>query len=89
MKKQTILVCFALISYMIYWILSIFYPSMSLQSCWDIIINALCIWLMFGCATNIFNFIARYICCHICYRDINHIKNDYQNVKQVIPVRQS
>eukprot|EP01084_Bolivina_argentea_P265686 450449_1 len=77
-KKQTILVCIALISSIIYWVLSMFYPSMSLQSCWDIIINASCIWLMFACTNPIWNFLSRYCCCHICYRDINHMKNNNQ-----------
>merc|ERR1712154_695250 len=76
MKKQTILVCIALMSSIIYWLVSIWYSPISIQSGWDIIINSLCIWLMFGSAENVWNWISRYICCHICYRDLKHIKND-------------
>eukprot|EP01084_Bolivina_argentea_P277931 474672_1 len=73
-KKQTILVCIALISSIVYWILSLFYPSMTLQSCWDIMVNSSCIWLMFASAKPVWGFLSRYCCCRVCYRDIYHTK---------------
>ena len=66
-KKQTILVFIALGSSIIYWILSMVYPSMSIQSGWDIMINVTCIWLMFGTAKPVWECLVRYCLCRVCY----------------------
>ena len=82
MKKQTILVCIALGTSILYWLVSVWWSPISTQSGWDIIVNSLCTWLMFGCAEKYWNWISRYICCHLCYRDINHLKGDQHVIRE-------
>ena len=75
MKKQTILVFIALISSLVYWSLISFFPAMLIQSGWDIVINVVCIWLMFGISTKHWNCLTKYLCCNACFADTDKFRN--------------
>ena len=74
-KQHTILVYIAQIS-SILWIISLYISQwMWLENVWIILINYLCIWLMFKNTYKYWKFMTNYCCCYICYcrknRDID------------------
>ena len=66
-KKQTILLFIALGSSIVYWILAMVYPLMSLQSGWEVMVNVTCTWLMFGCTRPVWDCLTKYFFCKFCY----------------------
>ena len=67
-KKQCILVCVALISSMAFWILSaVWNEFMSIMFAWDVMINSICIWLMFGFNDKYWSILTSYCVCKLCY----------------------
>ena len=72
-KKILILACIAIMSTLMFVILSLILTKVSLQMCIDILINSICVWLMNGAAKKYWNWITRYCCCYICYRKIHAI----------------
>ena len=78
-KKQTILACIAILSTLLFVILSLISSKISLQMCLDILINSICVWLMNGAANKQWNFVTKYCCCYICYWKIHTITRKTRN----------
>ena len=72
-KKQAILASIAILSSFSYWIISIIDSIISLQAPYDILINSVCVWLMFGCSHKYWKFCTKYCCCFLCYNKLNKI----------------
>ena len=70
-KKTTILVCIAIGSSVVYWILSAINGWYSILIPWDILINSICCWLMLRSSIKYWNCCAKYGICRCCYKQFN------------------
>eukprot|EP01083_Nonionella_stella_P005851 16880_1 len=70
-KKKTILGFIAVASSTMYWIISaLIYNVWATQIVWDVLINSLCVWLMFASSKIYWNMCTTYCCCYFCYKKI-------------------
>ena len=70
-KKQFILASIAILSSTIYWLASFISTKIALLASWDILLNSICVWLMFGCSHKYWNLCCKYFCCWLCYMKLN------------------
>eukprot|EP01083_Nonionella_stella_P066858 176423_1 len=71
MMKQTILVSVTMGSSLIFLIISGLMPG-SLQHIWiDIVLNTVCVWLMFACASAYWDKLVSICCCCCCYTKLS------------------
>lgn len=66
-KKQTILVCIAVLSTTGLAVISTLDAAGIAVCGWDVVVNALCVWLMLGLSKEYWYCCSRYGLCHICY----------------------
>jgi len=69
--KITILACIAVLSTLLFVVLSLLSSKVSLQMCVDTLINSICVWLMDGAARKHWKLCTKYCCCYLCYRKIH------------------
>merc|ERR1719461_2046768 len=78
-KKLTILMVIVICSNLSTWTLYIIRRKVGLLICWDIILNAICVWLMFSFSDNYWQFAKAYCCCRLCYfYDVNRYLQQQQ-----------
>mmetsp|Transcript_110 Transcript_110/g.91 ORF Transcript_110/g.91 Transcript_110/m.91 type:complete len:161 (-) Transcript_110:139-621(-) len=71
-KKQAILVIIVVISSMILWVSTIFINDwFSVLITWDILINAICCWLMMGSSNKYWLWCAKKGCFRCCYKRLD------------------
>eukprot|EP00483_Globobulimina_turgida_P006384 UN06394 len=75
MQKQTALAFIAIVFSTVFYVGELFFLPTSLQSCWIVLVDAICMWLMFGCASPVWIFLSKYICCNILYQEAQQINN--------------
>merc|ERR1712241_1016688 len=62
-KKQTILVVIVIVSNLLTWTMYIIRRKAGLIICWHIILNAICVWLMFSFSDSYWQCARTYLCC--------------------------
>eukprot|EP01084_Bolivina_argentea_P305425 527631_1 len=70
-KKTTILVAVAIVSSLFYWILSAVDGWYSILVAWDIMINAICSWLLLKTSMKYWSCFSKYGCCRLCYKKLD------------------
>eukprot|EP01084_Bolivina_argentea_P269682 458380_1 len=68
MKKQTILVSITIVSTFMYWTIAALFKWFAPFVCLDLIVNSICIWLMFTWSKKYWTFCIDYGCCYCCYK---------------------
>ena len=78
-KKQTILVIIVIASNLLTWTMFIIRRKVGLIICWHIILNAICVWLMYSFSDKYWQCAKRYLCCRLCYfYDVNRYLQQQQ-----------
>ena len=72
-KKQTILVVTVIITDITLGIASTMKPELTNLNGWNIMVNAICVWLMIDTSKRYWNVCRRYGLCLICYRTSNEM----------------
>ena len=67
MKKQTILVCIAVLSTTLFLILSGFDGAFIYEIGWDIVVNTICVWMMLSTSKRYWHCCKDHGCCKCCY----------------------
>ena len=74
-KKHTILVYITVFSFISWFVSTYIEPWMWTQVIWELLINLVCIWLMFGESDRYWQWARTYCLCRLCYcckkRDID------------------